>query len=217
MSGTIIREWNFWTASIITGACMAFVYDLLRLFRRLVRHGRIAVDLEDILYWTACFLASFSLLYYGNNGVIRFAAVFGAAAGMALYAVTIGRVFVKYSFLIIDKTIGNLIRFIVKIIGKMQRKMVALGHKINIFYKNRLTKMLFHHKIKTRRDDVNGRHHNERSRKQTLEIEKKQLREKGKYQAAERKKEAEYGKRGAGSKRKKEKKAEKASVSARKE
>ena len=216
MSGTIIREWNFWTASIITGACMAFAYDLLRLFRRLVRHGRIAVDLEDILYWTACFLASFSLLYYGNNGVIRFAAVFGAAAGMALYAVTIGRVFVKYSFLIIDKTIGNLIRFIIKIIGKIHRKMIALGRKLNIFCKNWLTKVPFHHKIKTRHDDVNGKHHKERNRKQTLEIEKKQPRENDKHQATKRKKEAEHGKHGAGSKRKKEK-AKKTSVSARKE
>ena len=52
---------------------MAFAYDVLRLFRRLVRHGRFAVDIEDILYWTICFLLSFTLLYYGNNGVIRFA------------------------------------------------------------------------------------------------------------------------------------------------
>lgn len=216
MSGTIIREWNFWTASIITGACMAFAYDLLRLFRRIVRHGRIAVDLEDILYWTACFLASFSLLYYGNNGVIRFAAVFGAAAGMALYAVTIGRVFVKYSFFIIDKTIGNLIRFIIKIIGKIHRKVVALRHKFNIFCKNWLTKVLFHHKIKTRCDGK-GKYHDEENRRQNLELEKKQPRKDGKHQTAKRKKEAEYGKHRAGSKRKKEKKAEKTSVSARKE
>lgn len=82
MSREIVREWHFWLASIMTGVFMAFAYDLLRLLRRLVRHARIIVDLEDILYWTACFGLSFTLLYYGNNGVIRFAAVLGAAVGM---------------------------------------------------------------------------------------------------------------------------------------
>ena len=103
MSKNIIREWNFWLASILTGACMAFLYDILRLLRRLVRHGRIAVDLEDIAYWSVCFGASFVLLYYGNNGVIRFAAVVGAAAGMAVYAATAGRVLIKAGYFVIDR------------------------------------------------------------------------------------------------------------------
>ena len=83
MSGEIVKEWHFWLVSIATGAFMAFVYDVLRLLRRLLRHGRFAVDLEDILYWTACFGLSFTLLYYRNNGVIRFAAVLGAAGAVA--------------------------------------------------------------------------------------------------------------------------------------
>lgn len=93
MSADIIREWNFWLASVLAGAGMAFLYDIFRLFRRLIRHGRLAVDLEDILYWAVCFGISFALLYYGNNGVIRFAAVIGAAVGMLVYVATLGRFF----------------------------------------------------------------------------------------------------------------------------
>ena len=126
MSREIIREWHFWIASIVTGAGMAFAYDLIRLFRRLVRHGRIAVDLED---WTACFVVSFTLLYYGNNGVIRFAAVLGAAVGMAGYVFTVGRFFVKISFGIIDKTVGRC-------------------HKKYVQWKYRLTHAIFGNKIK---------------------------------------------------------------------
>ncbi|MDE6619618.1 MAG: spore cortex biosynthesis protein YabQ [Lachnospiraceae bacterium] len=129
MSGEIVREWNFWLVSIATGACMAFAYDVLRLFRRLVRHGRFAVDLEDILYWTACFGLSFTLLYYGNNGVIRFAAVLGAAVGMAIYVGTVGRFFVKMSFWIIDKTVGSLFR----VIGKGIRRMRKLLRPVKCF------------------------------------------------------------------------------------
>lgn len=121
MSGEIVKEWHFWLVSIATGAFMAFVYDVLRLLRRLLRHGRFAVDLEDILYWTACFGLSFTLLYYGNNGVIRFAAVLGAALGMFVYTVTVGRFFVRVSFWIIDKTVGSLFRLTGKTIQKIHR------------------------------------------------------------------------------------------------
>lgn len=158
MSREIIREWHFWIASMITGAGMAFSYDLIRLFRRLVRHGRFAVDLEDLLYWTACFIVSFTLLYYGNNGVIRFAAVFGAAVGMAFYAVTIGRFFVKISYWIIDKTVGSLLRIIVKIMKHLHNLLTPARRMIAGFYgrcnkkyvqrKYWLTRAVFGHKIK---------------------------------------------------------------------
>lgn len=160
MSGEIVRELHFWLVSIVTGVCMAFAYDVIRLFRRLISHGRLAVDLEDILYWTACFGLSFTLLYYGNNGVIRFAAVLGAAVGMFVYAITVGRFFVKISFLIIDKTVGNLFRMIRNLIRKLRKMLrpikcfaVKNCHKlkrlfISLFRKIRLTCTANRHRMK---------------------------------------------------------------------
>lgn len=130
MSASIIKEWHFWLVSIAAGTAMAFVYDLLRLFRRLVRHGRLWVDAEDLLFWAACFFASFTLLYYGNNGVIRFAAVFGAGIGMLFYELTLGRIFVKYSTLFINRLFAPIIGFIKKI-----------AKKISLFARIRLTKL----------------------------------------------------------------------------
>lgn len=148
MSEEIIREWNFWLYSILTGACMAFLYDVIRLFRRLVRHGRFAVDLEDIIYWSACFGVSFVLLYYGNNGVIRFAAVLGAAVGMAAYTATVGRFFIRISYFVIDKTAGSLFRLLRRLFRPVKAAAVKLHQKKNIFYqKCRLTALAFRHKI----------------------------------------------------------------------
>ncbi len=155
MSADIIREWNFWLASIITGACMAFLYDIFRLFRRLIRHGRFAVDLEDILYWAVCFGISFALLYYGNNGVIRFAAVLGAAVGMLIYVATLGRFFVRFSYAVIDKTIGSFLRLLKKILRRLKKlfrpvknAIVKMHDKKILFYqKCRLTGKTFRHNI----------------------------------------------------------------------
>lgn len=98
MSESIFREWYFWLYSIVTGAGFAFAYDWIRLFRRFFRHKRWLVDLEDICYWIMCFFISFSLLYYGNYGVIRFFAVLGAGVGMALYCATLGRIFIPVMY-----------------------------------------------------------------------------------------------------------------------
>lgn len=170
---------------------MAFAYDVLRLFRRLVRHGRFAVDIEDILYWTICFLLSFTLLYYGNNGVIRFAAVFGAAIGMLLYAVTVGRFFVKVSYWLIDKTVGSLIRLILKIAHKIRqmlspiKRLFIRGYhrwiKFGLFQKFRLTRNAIAHRMKLKKQQKKKRgkgdtHYGKKKKRQRKTQKKKDTR-----------------------------------------
>jgi hypothetical protein len=84
MGSNIYGDMSFMGVSMAAGFCMAFAYNLLRLFRMFVRHGRLAIDIEDIIYWICCFGAAFVLLYYMNNGVIRFVAVAGAAIGVKI-------------------------------------------------------------------------------------------------------------------------------------
>lgn len=127
MSKTIIWEWYFLLYSIITGFGFAYLYDNIRLLRRIFRHKRWLVDMEDILYWTVCFLVSFYLLYYGNNGVVRFFAIIGAAIGMLLYGKTLGRLYVK-----------SLYRFIMLLLGPYR------------FLKLQLTRIQKHFTIKIR-------------------------------------------------------------------
>lgn len=172
MSENIIADLDLWIVSIATGVCMAFAYDLLRLFRRIVRHGRFAVDVEDLLYWTLCFFASFIILYYGNNGVIRFVAVFGAALGMLIYSVSIGKVFVKVSYFLINKTIGSVLRFLCRILKKLHKiassvnrknreflKKVGIFNKIRKISQIRLTRGRFRHRI-----NINGDKKGERGK-----------------------------------------------------
>ena len=140
MSENIIREWYFLLYSVATGTGMAFAYDNLRLWRRLIPHKRLMVDLEDILYWTVCFFVSFYLLYYGNDGVVRFFAVLGAGLGMYLYIVTLGKVYVKCCY--------NIILTIMKPFVYIKRKMVYTGTRIcRYIWKKMLTGVIKHFKI----------------------------------------------------------------------
>lgn len=131
MSGEIINEWYFWVVSVAAGAAMAFVYDLLRLFRRIIRHNRVFVDIEDLIFWTACFFASFTLLYYVNNGVIRFAAVLGAAFGMWLHAMTLGRLLTPVSRII--KSVNKKITMVFSpIYRKYRLTLAAFKNRIDL-------------------------------------------------------------------------------------
>ena len=68
--------------SFLLGAGIAFGYDLFRILRRVIPHGILWISLEDLLFWLLTAGSIFSLLYYENNGMFRWIAVFSAGAGM---------------------------------------------------------------------------------------------------------------------------------------
>ena len=84
MSGGILLELELFARSFLCGMFLALLYDLLRLFRRLVRHGNFALAVEDLLYWLACGILIFRMLYEENSGAIRGFAIGAVVLGMVL-------------------------------------------------------------------------------------------------------------------------------------
>lgn len=143
MSENIVEECIFLFESLLTGVVMAFAYDLIRLFRSLIHHNSFLVNIEDLLYWIMSFFMAFAMLYYENNGVIRLAAVFGAAVGIILYSVSVGKIFVKYMSLVIKKIIFWILKPILYV-GKGIKKLI---YRLSLFYKYRLTVRVNKHTI----------------------------------------------------------------------
>ena len=96
MSAYIISETDFLVNTIYFGVLLTFVYDWLRILRRVYKHNTIVVSLDDFIFWTVCSVMFFMLLYHKNNGVIRWFAVAGALIGMFFYKLFVSRFFVKY-------------------------------------------------------------------------------------------------------------------------
>lgn len=140
VSETIFSEGSLLLISIVFGIALMLVYDVLRIFRRLVRHGTIALALEDIVYWTACAIGVFAMLYWENGGQLRWYVLAGVAFGMlvenAFVSPWVVRLFVK------------ILRFILRILGKIFRvvekpgKIVLhRGKKILLFFTKQLKKI----------------------------------------------------------------------------
>lgn len=85
MSAEVIDQGIFWLYCLVTGAVITFIYDQIRIVRRVLPHGSVLVAIEDLLFWFFAGIVIFSLLYRMNAGTLRWFAVFGLAAGMFLY------------------------------------------------------------------------------------------------------------------------------------
>lgn len=88
--------------SIFIGLSIGFFYDLIRVFRRIIKHKNIFVQIEDFLYWFFAAIYSFFIALYKNNGEIRFFFILGIFLGMTLYFCTISIIFIKISSIIIN-------------------------------------------------------------------------------------------------------------------
>lgn len=96
MSPNIQQEARLLALSLMTGAALMALYDVLRVFRLLVRHGWLWTGVEDLLYWIFSGFSTFYLLYRENDGALRFYVIGSVLLAMLLYDRTIGAILLKW-------------------------------------------------------------------------------------------------------------------------
>ena len=97
------NENSFLFYALLMGIFITFIYDILRIFRRVVPHGGFLVALEDIAFWIYCATEVFLLMYHESDGTLRWFAVMGAMLGMFSYKKLVSGSFVKYVSLLLKK------------------------------------------------------------------------------------------------------------------
>lgn len=71
MAGFIISQSASFLAFFCCGVCAAAFFDLFRMLRKLLPHSRLAVALEDIIFWTVTGICAFLLLMIFQSGRLR--------------------------------------------------------------------------------------------------------------------------------------------------
>lgn len=138
MSPGIIRELQFFGMAVLRGAVILVLYDLLRIFRRVVPHGVWIVAVEDVLYWIGTALLVFQLLYRENDGAVRGYALLAVGLGMLLYHQTVSNWLVSHIAGILRWSLGILLKPFRLVCGKIVQVLrVAVR-----FYKKKLKKQL---------------------------------------------------------------------------
>lgn len=99
--------------SFLLGVIVTFAYDGFLILRKLFKHTTFLISLEDLMFWIACALSVFYVLYEENNGMLRWFAVAGAAVGMLIYKKTLSPLIVL--------SVTKLFSFLLNLAGKIFR------------------------------------------------------------------------------------------------
>lgn len=121
----MVSENVFLLHASLMGVLITFVYDLLRIFRRVIPHSSFFVSLEDLIFWIYCSVKVFLLMYHESDGTLRWFAVLGALGGMFLYKKLLSGLLVKYCSLMLGKLLG----IIGKLLGVLMKPLRFLGKK----------------------------------------------------------------------------------------
>ncbi len=123
---------------MLRGVLILILYDLIRIFRRVVPHGGLAVALEDVFYWAGTALLVFQLLYRENDGAVRGYALLAVAAGMLFYHQTVSGFAVTHTSKVLNVCLG----FLLKPFRFVWKKVVQVVKVAVRFYKKKLKKKL---------------------------------------------------------------------------
>ena len=113
--------------SILIGGALFLLYDIFRIFRRVVPHGNFWIGVEDFFYWLCCTAVVFVMLYRENDGMI----------GMLLYYFLLSRFVIRINVMVFGTVFGLL----GKIFGTILLPFRKHGKKIIYFFRKRLKKV----------------------------------------------------------------------------
>lgn len=77
----IEKELAIFLQAVLSGNQVCLAYDVLRVFRRLVKHNLLFVSIEDIAFWIGTGFYLFVRIYQTSNGTIRWYFVLGVLFG----------------------------------------------------------------------------------------------------------------------------------------
>lgn len=143
------QAWLFIT-TIGAGAAIGFLYDIIRIFRKVIKHNNLLIQLEDAVYWVFVVFFMFFLMLHENYGEIRFFSIYGAFMGMIFYLLTISKLINKISDTIIAVLKYIILLFLrivftpIRLILLLFKKPVMKTHN---FCKKRVKKLLHSGKV----------------------------------------------------------------------
>lgn len=141
VSQSIIREADFFVVSFVSGCLLVFLYDVLRVFRRLIPRGSVAVAIEDIIYWMVCALLVFAMLYQKNDGLIRGFAIGAVGAGMLLYNHFISPHSIKLVVFVVRKLL-KIAEFPIRLLKKVLKRPAAFCYRRTLRFGKKGKKLL---------------------------------------------------------------------------
>lgn len=91
MVSSVYWEWELFLLSIKVGIKIAFIYEVIVIFRMFVAHCKWVRTAQDLVYWIYVATILYQLQYKHSNGVLRGFSILGVFLGMVLYYIVVGK------------------------------------------------------------------------------------------------------------------------------
>lgn len=137
---TVAEETKVFLLSCLLGGALGVVYDIFRILRVAVPHGRIGVLLEDMLYCLILTFCNFLFFLQFCRGYFRFYVLLGEGLGFLIYFFTVG-ILVIHAAKGIITWIKKILFFLYRItIAPILRFLCLIGQKIRTLFRRILQK-----------------------------------------------------------------------------
>lgn len=128
MEQGVSNQLIYLSAVILTGILSGFIYDILRAKRKLVKSGRVCINIEDVFFLIICGGVMLFVTYFYNSGEIRISSFFAMIIGTGLYFLILRNRMVNFLVKII-LYVKKFIIFVIKIIFIPVRIILRLFRK----------------------------------------------------------------------------------------
>lgn len=78
--------------AVIAGVIVRFSYQCIECFRGIFRHGRLLIEVEDILFWIGAAIYLFVQIYHTSDGSIRWYFALGVVLGVAFATIFLRKI-----------------------------------------------------------------------------------------------------------------------------
>lgn len=150
MNQMVTEQSLLFLTAIQIGVFMGVLFDLVRIFRKLIKHPNFLVQVEDMLYWVVCGFVGFYMLYICNYADVRPYIFIGIVLGGIFYFATFSIIFMKIATIVIFYVKA----FIRKLIKLLLIPLKGILHMIQIplrYIMKQCTQLKYSYKLRYRR------------------------------------------------------------------
>ena len=119
------------------GAVLLLMYDVFRILRRVLRHGKVLTALEDFAYWMICAFWLLVYFYRENSGILRGYLLAGILLGALACHFSVSRIFVRCGTAIL-RVCGKILAVPLKAIKKATKRLKFRMFRFRIYWYNRV-------------------------------------------------------------------------------
>ena len=157
MEITVADQTKIFLFACLLGVVLSGIYDIFRVIRIAVPHGKAAIFTEDMLFFCICTIFSFIFLLKTTDGQIRFFILLGEGLGWLLHHCTLGELIIRISGAIIKAVkaiLHFLYKWIIRPIGHFFGLLFTKLHKVFNFFKGKAKKTSKKQKYSLKRSRV---------------------------------------------------------------